>query len=264
MVYDPNGSDNKSLLSLVAGHDLVRRRRHRQARRHEGRHPGRDHGHPRHRGAGRDRFRGAGQGGAPPAKFQVLVEPDGTTGSYILFDKTTLTPIATVNQAGTQTIVNGQGAVSFLSSVQLSPDAQKIITDVFSLKFTDLNNPQYQAHDQLHRFDRSGNGVPQAGQRRLRPGDASVRQHAGQARRWPQHRARPPSSITFPGRRMAAASGGAFTERAETDRQRRRRHACPARSTMPTSTPATFRASKHAVFLLRLSRTRRTPTSPRR
>ena len=31
-----------------------------------------------------------GQGGAPPARFQVLVEPDGTTGSYILFDKTTL------------------------------------------------------------------------------------------------------------------------------------------------------------------------------
>ena len=38
------------------------------------------------------------QGGAPPAKFQVLVEPDGTTGSYMLFDKTTLTPIATVNR----------------------------------------------------------------------------------------------------------------------------------------------------------------------
>jgi VCBS repeat-containing protein len=83
-----------------------------------------------------------GQGGAPPAKFQVLVEPDGTTGSYILFDKTTLTPIATVNQAGTQTIVNGQGTVNFLSSVQLTPDAQKIITDVFALKFSDLNNPQ--------------------------------------------------------------------------------------------------------------------------
>ena len=81
------------------------------------------------------------QGGAPPAKFQVLVEPDGTTGSYILFDKTTLTPIATVNRPGTQTIINGQGAVSFQSSVQLSPDAQKIISDVFSLKFTDLNNP---------------------------------------------------------------------------------------------------------------------------
>ena len=89
----------------------------------------------------RDRFRGAVAGGAPPARFQVLVEPDGTTGSYILFDKTTLTPIATVSQAGTQTIISGQGTVSFQSSAQLSPDAQKIISDVFSLKFTDLNDP---------------------------------------------------------------------------------------------------------------------------
>ena len=87
----------------------------------------------------------------------MLVEPDGTTGSYILFDKTTLTPIATVNQAGTQTIVNGQGAVNFLSSAQLSADAQKIITDVFALKFTDLNNPNTKLDDQFHRLDRSGN-----------------------------------------------------------------------------------------------------------
>jgi len=41
-----------------------------------------------------------GQGGAPAAKFQVLVEPDGTTGRYVLFDKVTLAPIATVDQAG--------------------------------------------------------------------------------------------------------------------------------------------------------------------
>src|SRR5258708_37023901 len=73
-------------------------------------------------------------GGAPPAKFQGLVEPDGTTGSYILFDKTTLTPIATVNQAGTQTVVNGQGGVNFPSSAQLSAGGPKIITDVFSLE----------------------------------------------------------------------------------------------------------------------------------
>jgi len=36
----------------------------------------------------------------------VLVEPDGTTGSYILFDKTTLQPIAMVNQAGQQININ--------------------------------------------------------------------------------------------------------------------------------------------------------------
>jgi hypothetical protein len=37
--------------------------------------------------------------------------------------------------------LSGQGIVSFLSSVQLPADAQKIITDVFALKFTDNNNP---------------------------------------------------------------------------------------------------------------------------
>jgi hypothetical protein len=29
----------------------------------------------------------------------ILVEPGGTTGSYILFDKSTLQPLALVNQA---------------------------------------------------------------------------------------------------------------------------------------------------------------------
>ena len=71
-------------------HHLLCRRRDRKTRRHEGRYAGRDHGHPRHRGAGRDRLQLPGQNGLPDAKFQVLVEPDGTTGSYILFDKTTL------------------------------------------------------------------------------------------------------------------------------------------------------------------------------
>lgn len=142
MVYDPNGSSNSSLISLVQG--TISFVAGATAK----------HGDMKVdtpvatmgiRGTAvlvEIDFEVPGQGGAPPAKFQVLVEPDGTTGSYILFDKTTLTPIATVNQAGTQTIVNGQGTVNFLSSVQLSADAQKIITDVFALKFTDLNNPQ--------------------------------------------------------------------------------------------------------------------------
>ena len=142
MVYDPNGSSNSSLLSLVQG--TISFVAGATAK----------HGDMKVdtpvatmgiRGTAvlvEIDFEVPGQGSAPPAKFQVLVEPDGTTGSYILFDKTTLTPIATVNQAGTQTIVNGQGTVNFLSSVQLSPDAQKIITDVFALKFTDLTNPQ--------------------------------------------------------------------------------------------------------------------------
>ncbi|NWP84919.1 hypothetical protein GY982_25630, partial [Escherichia coli] len=71
-------------------------------------------------------------GSAPPARFQVLVEPDGTTGSYVLLDRVTLAPIATVNQAGTVTTVSGQGTVSFLASAQLSPEAMKLISEVFS------------------------------------------------------------------------------------------------------------------------------------
>src|SRR4051812_40225529 len=142
MVYDPNGSNNSSLLSLVQG--TISFVAGATAKKGDMKvdTPVATMGIRGTAVLVEIDFVVPGQGGAPPAKFQVLVEPDGTTGSYILFDKTTLTPIATVNQAGTQTIVNGQGTVNFLSSVQLSADAQKIITDVFSLKFTDLNNPQ--------------------------------------------------------------------------------------------------------------------------
>ncbi|WP_249143887.1 VCBS domain-containing protein [Bradyrhizobium lablabi] len=141
MVYDPNGSNNSSLLSLVQG--TISFVAGATAK----------HGDMKVdtpvatmgiRGTAvlvEIDFEVPGAGGAPPAKFQVLVEPDGTSGSYILFDKTTLNPIATVNQPGTQTIVNSQGNVSFLSSAPLSDDAQKIINDVFSLRFTDNTNP---------------------------------------------------------------------------------------------------------------------------
>ncbi|KWV48847.1 hypothetical protein AS156_17800 [Bradyrhizobium macuxiense] len=140
MIYDPNGSNNSSLMSLVQG--TISFVAGATAK----------HGDMKVdtpvatmgiRGTAvlvEIDFDVQGTGGVPPAKFQVLVEPDGSTGSYILFDKTTLNPIATVDQAGTQTIVNGQGSVSFLSSTQLSTDAQKLISDVFALKFTDNTN----------------------------------------------------------------------------------------------------------------------------
>ncbi|UGY19286.1 VCBS domain-containing protein [Bradyrhizobium septentrionale] len=141
MIYDPNGSSNSSLMSLVSG--TISFVAGATAK----------HGDMKVdtpvatmgiRGTAvlvEIDFDVQGSGGVPPAKFQVLVEPDGTTGSYILFDKTTLNPIATVDQAGTQTVVNGQGSVSFVSSAQLSADAQRLISDVFALKFTDNNNP---------------------------------------------------------------------------------------------------------------------------
>ena len=133
MVYDPNGSNNASLMSLVAG--TISFVAGETAK----------HGDMKvDTPVATMGIRGTAvlveidftvpQGAnQPDAKFQVLVEPDGTTGSYILFDKTTLQPIAVVNQAGQQVSINN-GVVS-TSASQLSPDLQKLITDVFAQKF---------------------------------------------------------------------------------------------------------------------------------
>ena len=141
MVYDPNGSNNSSLLSLVAG--TITFVAGETAK----------HGDMKVdtpvatmgiRGTAvlvEIDFTVPGQNTTPDAKFQVLVEPDGTTGSYILFDKTTLQPLAVVNQAGQQ--INISNGVISQTSEPLSPEIQKLITDVFSLKFSDLNtNPK--------------------------------------------------------------------------------------------------------------------------
>ncbi|WP_354066968.1 VCBS domain-containing protein [Bradyrhizobium sp. OAE829] len=211
MIYDPNGSNNSSLISLVQG--TISFVAGATAKKGDMKvdTPVATMGIRGTAVLVEIDFAVPGQGGAPPAKFQVLVEPDGTTGSYILFDKTTMTPIATVNQAGTQTIVSGQGTVNFLSSVQLSPDAQKIISDVFQLKFTDLNNPQ-----QLHRFTDSP--VPENMFIRLASGetvpvkvtvtpfvDTPLPTNTGTAAKATDHIPGPPDVVT---------SNAAFTERA--------------------------------------------------
>ncbi|UFZ01661.1 VCBS domain-containing protein [Bradyrhizobium ontarionense] len=144
MVYDPNGSNNSSLISLVAG--TISFVAGETAK----------HGDMKVdtpvatmgiRGTAvlvEIDFTVPGQGGLPDAKFQVLVEPDGRTGSYVLFDKTTLQPIAVVNQAGQQIQISN-GVVN-QSAVPLSPDIQKLINDVFTLKFTDNTNPKSTTH----------------------------------------------------------------------------------------------------------------------
>ncbi|MCK1547392.1 VCBS domain-containing protein [Bradyrhizobium sp. 179] len=140
MVYDPNGSSNSSLLSLVAG--TITFVAGETAK----------HGDMKVdtpvatmgiRGTAvltQINFVVPAGGGdpQPQASFQVLVEPNGTTGSYILFDKITLLPIATVNQAGQMIQISG-GNVSITNAL-MSPDVQKLITDVFTLKFTDNNS----------------------------------------------------------------------------------------------------------------------------
>lgn len=139
MVYDPNGSNNSSLLSLVAGTITF-------VAGETAKHGDMKVDTP----VATMGIRGTAvlteinfvvpSGGGDPqpqANFQVLVEPNGTTGSYILFDKLTLLPIATVNQAGQMIQISG-GNVSVTNAL-LSPDVQKLITDVFTLKFTDNN-----------------------------------------------------------------------------------------------------------------------------
>jgi fibronectin-binding autotransporter adhesin len=141
MVYDPNGSNNSSLLSLVAG--TISFVAGETAK----------HGDMKIdtpvatmgiRGTAGlveidfDVSIAATTNAATTTHFHVLVEPDGTTGSYILFDKTTLTPIATVNQAGQQINIS-QGNVSITNS-PLTDAQQKLITDVFAQKFTDNTN----------------------------------------------------------------------------------------------------------------------------
>ncbi|WP_414645083.1 VCBS domain-containing protein [Bradyrhizobium sp.] len=140
MVYDPNGSSNSSLLSLVAG--TITFVAGETAK----------HGDMKIdtpvatmgiRGTAvltQINFVVPAGGGdpQPQASFQVLVEPNGTTGSYILFDKVTLLPIATVNQAGQMIQISG-GNVT-IGNALMSPDVQKLITDVFTLKFTDNTN----------------------------------------------------------------------------------------------------------------------------
>ena len=182
MVYDPNGSNNSSLLSLVAG--TISFVAGETAK----------HGDMKvDTPVATMGIRGTAvlveidfdvplavpnpnappSPGAPPnpgasllpnAKFHVLVEPDGTTGSYILYDKTTFAPLATVNQAGQQIGIS-QGVLS-ITTAPLSPEVQKLITDVFSIKFTDNVNPKIQ-----FALGTSGNNLADLGNALKAPGD---------------------------------------------------------------------------------------------
>ncbi len=142
MVYDPNGSNNSSLLSLVAGTITF-------VAGETAKHGDMKVDTP----VATMGIRGTAvlveidfnvPGGTPDAKFQVLVEPDGSTGSYILFDKTTLTPLAVVDHAGLQ--ININNGVMSQTLAPLSPEIQKLINDVFTLKFTDNSTTKSLEH----------------------------------------------------------------------------------------------------------------------
>ncbi len=142
MVYDPNGSNNSSLLSLVAGTITF-------VAGETAKHGDMKVDTP----VATMGIRGTAvlveidfsvPGTTPDAKFQVLVEPDGTTGSYILFDKVTLTPLAVVDKPNIQ--INVSNGLATQTVVPLSAEIQKLISDVFSLKFSDSSNTKSIEH----------------------------------------------------------------------------------------------------------------------
>jgi fibronectin-binding autotransporter adhesin len=143
MVYDPNGSDNSSLISLVSGTiSFVAG----QTAKHGDMKIDTPVATMGIRGTAvlvEIDFDVPGGNGTPAAKFQVLMEPDGTTGSYILFDKNTLAPIAIVDKAGQRVDISNNNVS--VSDSSFTPELQKLITDVFALKFSQAN-PQNFTH----------------------------------------------------------------------------------------------------------------------
>ncbi|HEY0233965.1 MAG TPA: cadherin-like domain-containing protein, partial [Afipia sp.] len=75
-------------------------------------------------------------GKGPPVNFQVLAEPDGTTGSYIVYSKSDPSVIlGTIDKAGQVYSVSGNGTFSNLPSSEMSQVAAAIIQQVFTQRF---------------------------------------------------------------------------------------------------------------------------------
>ncbi len=263
MIYDPNGSDNKSLLGLVAS--TISFVAGATAKKGDMKvdTPVATMGIRGTAVLVEIDFEVPVQGGAPPAKFQVLVEPDGTTGSYILFDKTTLTPIATVSQAGTQTIINGQGAVGFQSS---GATVARRAEDHQRRAFAEVHRPQQSEHQARRPTSPTrsfrkllSSSWPATISARLRFSSSTSRT----GRRPPRRRARRTQArCTFPARLLAAASGGALPNGADVT-------ATPRVDSMSGTVNyvdinvGRYAERQCAVFFLRLSETRRAPMSTR-
>jgi VCBS repeat-containing protein len=134
MVYDPNGSSNSSLLSLVQGTITFVAG---ETAKHGDMKVNTPVATMGIRGTAvlvEIDFQVPGQGGAPPVKFQVLVEPGGRVGDYLLYSLNDPNlAIGQVNQAGQVTSVNGTGDTSTSLAPPLSPAVQLLIQETFQL-----------------------------------------------------------------------------------------------------------------------------------
>ena len=78
---------------------------------------------------------------APPVKFSVLREPDGHIGSYILFSKTTGAEIGRVDQPGQVFSVTSTGNVSAATAQPLSTEAKAIVDQTLQTFFPNYTPP---------------------------------------------------------------------------------------------------------------------------
>jgi hypothetical protein len=140
MVYDPNGSSNSSLLTLVAG--TISFVAGETAK----------HGDMKVdtptaimgiRGTAvlvEIDFTVPASGNTPAVNFQVLAEPDGHTGSYILYSKPTATnpipvEIGRVDQSGQSYTITANNQLASTAAPALSPQAAAIVLETFVAKF---------------------------------------------------------------------------------------------------------------------------------
>ena len=139
MIYDPNGSSNSSLISLVQGTITFVAGQTAKNGNMRVETPVATMGI---RGTAVLVEIAANDG---PTKFSVLAEPDGHTGSFNLYDKVTGQLIGTVSQAGQVTFVSSLGigqpptAVEQLKTLQDQQNEKFIIQQVFQLFFPNYN-----------------------------------------------------------------------------------------------------------------------------
>lgn len=139
MIYDPNGSSNSSLISLVQGTITFVAGQTAKNGNMRVETPVATMGI---RGTAVLVEIAANDG---PTKFSVLAEPDGHTGSFNLYDKVTGQLIGTVSQAGQVTFVSSLGigqppsAVEQLKTLQDQQNEKYIIQQVFQLFFPNYN-----------------------------------------------------------------------------------------------------------------------------
>jgi VCBS repeat-containing protein len=161
MVYDPAGSNNSSLLSLVAG--TITFVAGETAKRGDMKidTPVATLGIRGTAVLVEIDFTLSGQGtDAPPVKFQVLAEPDGTTGSYVLYSKSNPgVVIGTVNQAGQVFSVTASQGFTVATAPPLPAEAAAIIQQVFVQKF----NAQPLAPTDPNKTDPGRGDAPKAG-----------------------------------------------------------------------------------------------------